>query len=150
MLYKMYQRDSLIRDGLSGCWYKKGLRFQCQQCGHCCRGKPGVVWVNKEEIIRISNYLKIPINKFGKGYLRRIDTRYSLIELSNSDCIMYDDGCKIYPVRPYQCYSFPFWLDNVETRVAWESLKDFCPGIDKGRLYSFEKIMEIIRVAEYV
>jgi Fe-S-cluster containining protein len=34
-------------DALS--WFKDGLRFECQRCGRCCRGEPGVVWVNKQE-----------------------------------------------------------------------------------------------------
>jgi len=25
--------------------YKDGLRFECQRCGSCCRGEPGVVWM---------------------------------------------------------------------------------------------------------
>ncbi|MFM7740581.1 MAG: YkgJ family cysteine cluster protein, partial [Planctomycetota bacterium] len=26
-------------------WYKDGLRFQCSQCGDCCTGGAGYVWV---------------------------------------------------------------------------------------------------------
>ena len=28
----------------------RGLRFECTQCGDCCTGAPGYVWVNKAEI----------------------------------------------------------------------------------------------------
>ena len=31
-------------------WYQAGLRFGCTQCGNCCSGPPGYVWVNREEI----------------------------------------------------------------------------------------------------
>ena len=31
-------------------WYAAGLRFFCTQCGDCCSGAPGFVWVNEEEI----------------------------------------------------------------------------------------------------
>ena len=31
-------------------WYKDGLQFTCSQCGDCCTGAPGFVWVNGDEI----------------------------------------------------------------------------------------------------
>ena len=31
-------------------WYKDGLGFQCTQCGDCCTGAPGYVWINAAEI----------------------------------------------------------------------------------------------------
>ena len=31
-------------------WYAGGLRFQCTQCGDCCSGSEGYVWVNQQEI----------------------------------------------------------------------------------------------------
>ena len=30
-------------------WFKEGLKFECQRCGRCCRGEPGVIWVNKKK-----------------------------------------------------------------------------------------------------
>lgn len=132
-----------------GIWFKNGLRFTCNKCGICCLGKPGVVWVNKEEMVEISNHLNIPIEKFSKEYLRKVFDRHSLIELKNGDCIMYENGCKIYPARPYQCKSFPFWLTNLETESEWNSLKKFCPGIDCGKLYSWEEIIDIVSVRKY-
>lgn len=129
---------------LKRAWFKDGLRFKCNGCGVCCGGEPGVIWVNEEEIIKISDYLKMPVDQFAKKFLRKIVKRYSLIELHNGDCVMFDNGCKIYPVRPYQCKSFPFWLQNLETQEKWEALKDECPGIDKEKLYTLEEINDII------
>ncbi|WP_211435994.1 YkgJ family cysteine cluster protein [Candidatus Kuenenia stuttgartiensis] len=48
-------------------WYKKGLQFECQQCGKCCRGEPGVVWVNDKEIKDISRFLGITQEMFAKN-----------------------------------------------------------------------------------
>ena len=39
-------------------WYDKGLRFSCSECGDCCTGAPGYVWVNKEEIAAIVGHLR--------------------------------------------------------------------------------------------
>jgi Fe-S-cluster containining protein len=51
-------------------------------------------------------------------------------------CAFLDENnrCKIYPVRPKQCATWPFWTENLE-RAAWEGpVKDCCPGIGKGEL----------------
>ncbi len=129
---------------LNNPWFKDGLRFECNKCNICCGGEPGVIWVNAEDIIKIADFLKMPVDKFSEKYLRKMGIRYSLLELANGDCIMLENGCKIYPVRPYQCISFPFWLQNVETEDEWKGLKDKCPGIDKGRLYSLKEISDVI------
>lgn len=121
-------------------WFKDGLRFECQRCGRCCRGEPGVVWVNKRELEEISSCMGIKKDVFARNYLRSIDGKLSLLEYGNGDCIMYDNGCKIYAVRPCQCRAFPFWKWNLETRSEWEKLKRTCPGIDKGKLHTLQDI----------
>mgnify|MGYP003145583089 FL=1 len=35
-------------------WYRDGLHFSCTQCGNCCTGAPGVVWVDESEIKAIA------------------------------------------------------------------------------------------------
>ena len=35
-------------------WYHEGLSFTCSQCGDCCTGAPGYVWVNNEEIAALA------------------------------------------------------------------------------------------------
>ena len=33
-------------------WYSEGLRFECTQCGACCSGEPGYVWVDEPWLTR--------------------------------------------------------------------------------------------------
>ena len=40
-------------------WYADGLHFSCQQCGGCCTGEPGYVWVSRDELGLIAEFLKI-------------------------------------------------------------------------------------------
>lgn len=129
-------------------WYKDGLRFECQRCGSCCRGEPGVVWVNWQEIKAISEFLGISQEVFMKRYLRNVYERLSLQEYANGDCIMYDRGCTIYEVRPCQCRTFPFWTQNLEAQEEWENLKLQCPGIDKGKLHNLEEIRKNLKQYE--
>ncbi len=129
-------------------WFKEGLKFECQRCGRCCRGEPGVVWVNKTEVVGIASFLGITQEAFARNYLRSINGRFSLLEYGNGDCVMYDNGCKIYAVRPCQCRSFPFWKSNLESQSEWEKLKKTCPGIDKGKLRILEDIQDNLKIYE--
>ncbi len=126
-------------------WYKDGLRFECQRCGSCCRGEPGMIWIDKKEIKETSSFLGITQDIFAKLYLRIVNGRFSLLEYNNGDCIMYDDGCKIYSVRPSQCKTFPFWKSNLGNRIEWEKLMNTCPGIGKGRLHILNDIENYLK-----
>ena len=54
-------------------WYKKGLKFECTQCGNCCTGAPGFVWVNKAEIDAMAGELGIAsVEEFENKYVRLV------------------------------------------------------------------------------
>lgn len=136
-------------------WYMDGLKFQCTQCGNCCTGGPGVVWVDKEEIRRISEFISMHPDDMWGPILRRVGTKVSLTERPNHDCIFLqqtDEGgrvCGIYPVRPQQCRTWPFWTQNLKSRKAWEQARKAmpCPGMDEGKRYDYVQI-ESIRKAK--
>ncbi len=121
------------------CWYDDGLEFSCTQCGHCCTVE-GYVWVDGKEVGRIASHLGLSETEFGKKYLRRVKRRLSLTEKPNKECIFWNDGCQIYPVRPTQCRTFPFWRENLTSIEAWEEGTEECPGSGSGRHYSREEI----------
>ena len=125
-------------------WYREGLRFECTQCGDCCTGAPGYVWVTHAETEKIARFLDLTPTKFRKEYVRKVGRRYSLIERANGDCIFFNQGCTVYPARPKQCRTFPFWPENLNSGKAWEKLESECPGTGKGKLYRLEDI-ELIR-----
>ena len=113
-------------------WYSEGLRFKCTECGECCTGGPGYCWVTDEEISAIADYLKMDLKKFQRRYLRYVTGRYSLVETKNYDCIfLKDKKCTIYPVRPTQCRTFPWWAQNLSSPEAWEEAAKRCEGISK-------------------
>ena len=124
-------------------WYKDGLRFKCTQCGDCCTGAPGYVWVNKEEMQAIAAELEINLAEFRKLYARKIGIRYSLQEFSNGDCVFLDSKkrtCNVYKARPRQCKTWPFWESNLKTPDAWQRTCEECPGSGKGKLYQLDQI----------
>ncbi|MFW6456755.1 MAG: YkgJ family cysteine cluster protein [Planctomycetota bacterium] len=129
-----------------GPWYKNGLRFSCTQCGDCCRGEPGFVWVKRDELPIMADHLNISVQRFLKRYCRQVMDRISLIEYANGDCVFYSsEGCKVYDVRPAQCRQFPFWKHIMASPEEWEKLRKQCPGINQGRLYSQQEIEAIMK-----
>ena len=130
-------------------WYAEGLRFECQRCGDCCRGQPGYVWVMPEEAKEIAEFLSLPREEFAEKYLRKAGSHDSLTELPDGRCAFYgEEGCKIYPVRPMQCRTFPFWRSILVSVEEWWQCQGSCPGAGKGKLYSAEEIEEIARLSE--
>ena len=122
-------------------WYAQGLRFSCTQCGRCCSGPPGYVWVGREERAALARHLGMDVRKFERQFCRRVLTRVSLREHSNGDCYLLRDGrCLAYPVRPRQCKTFPFWDDVLSDPQEWENIARRCPGVGKGRLYTAQEI----------
>ncbi len=116
-------------------WYKEGLSFECTGCGNCCTGSPGYVWVTEEEIEEIAGFLGLPVSEIRKRYLRQKHGRFALIELKykNYDCIfLKDNKCSIYPVRPTQCRTYPWWVSNLSSREAWEKASQTCEGMRCG------------------
>lgn len=129
-------------------WYEDGLRFECTQCGKCCSGFPGVVWVNEEELQAIADFRGEPLLEVKALYTRWINGRRSLRDKLSDDCVFYEagQGCTIYPVRPRQCRTWPFWESNVESLEAWTKTQEKCPGAGHGQLISAEEITQRMKV----
>jgi Fe-S-cluster containining protein len=123
-------------------WYRDGLMFQCTRCGDCCTGAPGYVWVDPEEIARLASHRGVSTEEFSRRYVRRVGHRHSLLEKPGGDCIFWDRGagCTVYPARPTQCRTWPFWSENVETPEAWEDVTRVCPGSGRGPRFSLVQI----------
>jgi Fe-S-cluster containining protein len=126
-------------------WYKDGLRFECTQCGACCSGEPGFVWIDEQEIKAIAEVLDMERDDFLNRFARKVGERYSLVEYPDGDCIFLHPEsrhCLVYQARPIQCRTWPFWDSNIETPQDWKSTCEKCPGSGTGRLYSIEEITQ--------
>jgi Fe-S-cluster containining protein len=124
-------------------WYKDGLCFTCTQCGNCCSGPPGFVWVNEDEVRQISRFLGQPVEDVALDHLRNVGNKVSLRERANGDCTFLDPQtrrCTIYAARPRQCRTWPFWQSNLSSPEAWREVQQVCPGAGRGELHSVESI----------
>ena len=130
-------------------WFKDGLRFQCSQCGDCCTGAPGYVWVNQEEIAALANQIGVALDEFERKYVRRVGIRKSLVEFPNGDCVFFDGAkrkCTVYEARPRQCRTWPFWQSNLKSPEDWQQTCEVCPGSGKGPLVPLERILHQVQV----
>jgi len=119
-------------------WFGDGLSFNCTQCGNCCTGPSGFVWFDDDEADAMAEFFGIKTQTFLRRYAKRAMGRWTLGEVKNGggyDCVFLkhsEDGkrtCGIYPVRPTQCRTWPFWPSNVKSRRAWEQSARTCPGM---------------------
>lgn len=132
-------------------WYQDGLRFTCTQCGRCCSGAPGYVWIDQPEVLAMAAAMNMDEATFRDKFVRRVGSRESLIEYSDGDCIFLDPqtrGCMVYEARPVQCRTWPFWDSNLETQSDWKRTCEVCPGAGEGKLYSLTQIEAARKRAE--
>jgi Fe-S-cluster containining protein len=133
-------------------WYADGLRFECTQCGDCCTGAPGYVWVNKQEIEALATRLGLTVLEFERQHVHKVGIRKTLDERAGGDCTLFDPvarRCTVYEDRPRQCRTWPFWDSNIRTPKAWQEAREACPGCGQGDLVPLEQVQAqaaVIRV----
>ena len=144
----MDQKVDAMNEPLEAPWYSSGLAFNCTRCGKCCTGEPGFVWVTAREIEAIAAFCKESVEEVTTVFTRSSKGRRTLREKENGDCVFYDRqlGCTVYPVRPAQCRTWPFWASNVESPETWERTEGVCPGSGQGELIPAEEITRRVKV----
>lgn len=125
-------------------FFDDGLRFECLRCGSCCTGEPGIVYVDDREISAIAEYIEVERDVFVERCLYLLKKSHAIRETDDGRCIFYESGCAVYPVRPLQCRTFPFWFQNMRSIDAWEDAALRCPGIGKGPKHSKDAILDSI------
>jgi Fe-S-cluster containining protein len=97
-------------------------------------------------ITRLARFLGMGERRFRREYVTRDENGETILFLKeNGDCVFWNDGCTVYRERPRQCRTFPFWSESLESPSEWGKLKEFCHGIDEGRLYPLEEIRAIFK-----
>lgn len=139
-------------------WFDKGLSFSCTQCGNCCSGPPGYVWFNHREAVEMAEFLKLDLETFLRRYAHSVNGNPTLNENRTPDgrydCVFLRRDptgkalCGIYPVRPRQCRTWPFWPELLKSPAAWDRARGKCPGMDKGKFFPADQI-RIIRDSNY-
>ncbi len=126
-------------------FYKDGLCFECQRCSFCCGHSPGYVYLSQRDLLALCKFFKMSVKEFVAVHCRWADYYYgdkvlALLEKNNYDCELWNNGCTAYEARPVQCSTYPFWSWMIKDRKTWDECSKDCPGMNKGRLWTFEEI----------
>lgn len=110
---------------------KEDITFGCLKCGECCR-VDGYVYLKWGEGRKIAGYLQISYAEFKKKYTRFLLMQGRVIETDADGCAFLIDGrCIIYPVRPSQCVTFPYWKHVLESDEELKHIQGYCKGVKK-------------------
>jgi uncharacterized protein len=119
-----------------------GIAFTCTDCGRCCSGAPGSVALAPSEFKELAAFLRLSSARLLETGVVPHDDGYRILEKPNGDCQFFNGRCTIYPVRPLQCRTYPFWRKNLRSEEAWGRTCAECPGIGQGRHYTAAEILE--------
>ena len=137
-----------------GPWYEKGLPFSCTACGNCCKsnGEYSHVYLREEEVAAIAEYLALDPVLFLREQLVVEDGWISLQpDLPECQFLDGEGRCGIYPVRPVQCRTWPFWEINLDESTWRGEVNKICPGSrnsDPAKLHPAAKVEAITKATE--
>ena len=101
------------------------MNFHCQRCGACCRIE-GIVRLKDDDSAKIAAHLGMSESDFIENETEIAPDRKGLVLKDRNDgaCAMLDSNnrCRIYPVRPEKCRTFPYEWVNPESYT-------YCPGL---------------------
>lgn len=81
------------------------LEGKCRNCSSCCKNE-GLVGLYEADVRKIAYYLKMPVERFKRRYVKRL---HGKIFLRRLPCAFLKEGrCSIYPARPITCAMYPF------------------------------------------
>jgi len=149
-------------------WWEDGVDFKCTGCGKCCKVQ-GDVWLSKDELQTVQEYLGLTKETFAQTYLRdEMDGWGLLVEKEgpegNPACVFLneDNTCSIYDARPLQCSTYPFWPRLMRSKENWDAEavlpeewtheKGGCEGINlgEGRVDGLEVKQKVEMQASYL
>jgi len=100
-------------------------KFVCRRCGACCRIE-GIVRLKDDDPKCIAAHLGMSESEFIANETNLAPDRKSLVLKDRPDgaCAMLDaeNRCRIYPVRPEKCRTYPYeWTNDIS--------ETYCPGL---------------------
>jgi hypothetical protein len=108
------------------------FHFRCRRSGNCCARPEGVVRVGAQDVARIATHLGLSESAVRARYLAADGER--LRDAPGGRCVFLVEGretaCGIYPARPAQCRSWPFWPELLRSPEALREAMRLCPGIE--------------------
>ncbi len=125
------------------------LRFECTECGHCCtrRGEHAHVYVNRAEVGALARWLGTTVSAFRIRYTFGDEEGWTQIRFEGDRCPFLEpetNRCRVYPARPVQCGTFPFWSNLVENGRWTDQARELCEGVGQGPCHDRETVGELM------
>lgn len=120
-----------------------GFRFQCTGCGDCCTGRGDYyVEVSRAEQRCIQQHLKISWRWFRRRYVTVDADGTQSLQWAGDRCVFLggERRCRIYPVRPQQCHTYPFWPELVKSPARWQRESKQCDGMGRGAVIPLAQV----------
>ena len=125
------------------------LRFECSQCGLCCCGGDDYyVAINQADMKRLCDYLDISLKWLKQRYVAHLGHALYTIRMNQKGCCVFlqsDNSCNIYPVRPVQCRTYPFWPELLDSRKSWNLESRRCEGINRGNIVPLKTVKSALK-----
>jgi len=103
--------------------------FKCRCCGACCRIPDGIVRVSEAEIARIARFLGMDEAAFIEHETELAPDRKTLMLRNTPEgaCVYLtpENLCRINPVKPDKCRTFPFEWTNPDSSLV-------CPELERA------------------
>jgi Fe-S-cluster containining protein len=120
------------------------LRFECTQCGDCCRirGEYSHVYLSRREERALAECLGMSTAAFRRRYTFIDKEGWRELAFTEDRCVFLDDEtnrCLVYPARPTACRTFPFWRELVDDGRFTRKARKLCEGVGRGRAYAPEE-----------
>jgi len=114
---------------------QQSLHFKCTECGKCCTGgEDHYIALNQNDAERIREHLGVGKPWFKRHYIAHLTHNMFTLRLVNGQCVMLDKKgkCRIYPLRPTQCRTYPWWPEILKNKSSWKNEARHCEGINTG------------------
>ncbi|MHA1933805.1 MAG: YkgJ family cysteine cluster protein [Candidatus Thorarchaeota archaeon] len=145
-----------------------GIKFECIQCGACCRQNELLVTLTARDAYSLASALGLTAENLlravdfyilkeddespvGLQQIPQVKTEkgpayLALRKLEDGSCIfLKDDLCMVHVVRPSVCRSFPFVFRRKSGELTWglSALKEICPGLGTGKDITKTELIEL-------
>jgi Fe-S-cluster containining protein len=127
------------------------IRFHCSGCGRCCLGHADEHYIELApgEAEKIRQVLNIDKKSFKRDYLVSLDNKGKGIRINaQGRCMLLDENnrCSVYPVRPRQCVTYPFWPELMQSPESWHAESVRCEGINQGAVVASAYIKKQLKL----
>ncbi len=110
------------------------------------RGAYGFVYVSRAERRRLAALLAIPTGSFTRRYCVKAGGFFHLRDRGRDCIFLVNRRCAVYPARPGQCATWPFWPENLADGAWVPAVRRDCPGTRHGRRLSAAAVAQRVQL----